>query len=840
MTRHDIGRRAFLEEVWKWKDEKQSKIASDLRKLGTSFNWESEYFTMNPNLCDAVNEAFIRLFEKGLIYRDVSLINWSCALESAISDVEVDNLEIQGKTEIFVPNYDKNITFGIISDIAYKVVDSNEEIVVSTTRPETMLGDVAVAVHPDDDRYSHLKNAQLWHPFRKLETIPLIFDESVNPQFGTGAVKITPAHDKNDFDVGKRHKLRNIQVITEKGLISDEFAEFSEIPRFIARDKILNKLADLQLLRGTRPHNMVLPICSRSKDVIEFLLRPQWFVKCEEMSKRAVEVVEKGELKIHPSNFEKEWFRWLNNCRDWCISRQLWWGHQIPAYRVTTNEGSETWIAAKSLEEAKIKFREGNSPSTVLRIEQDPDVLDTWFSSGLLPFSVLGWPKSDGLMNKNFPLDLMETGHDILFFWVARMVMLSLELTNKVPFKEVLLHGIICDSYGRKMSKSLGNVLSPDHIIHGATLEQLHKETEESAAKGILSQSELAKSLEGQKVMFNFGIKECGIDAMRFTLCSHNIKNHFISFDVKDCHTNKNFFNKIYNATKYANGMAEAMNVVIKDINSLEGLKLADMDRWLLSRLGSTVKLVKTSMENYNFHLATSALKSFFYRDLCDVYVETTKLNRLKENPEAKVNAIVLNTCLAVGLEYLEVFSPFLANDLKAYVAKNCKMNPEDFMDNTIEQQVSDLLEICENIREMKVHCRITKKIPSEIQLLIKSPEHEKFLRSQISNIKKLTFTDDLIITTDSNKFESEDFIGLSTAGHLCSFGVRTLNKSSKKADNTLNVKKYVKMENELNTLLKTISNDGYQKNANEKVQQKHKTKIEKLKEELKSIREMC
>lgn len=837
-SRHEIGRDEFLRQVWKWKNEKGSSIGNDLRKLGMSFDWDREYFTMDPKLCAAVDEAFVRLFDKGLIYRDVSLVNWSCSLESAISDVEVESFEVQGKTEISVPNYDRNVTFGVITDIAYKVVDSELEVVVSTTRPETMLGDVAVAVHPSDNRYSHLHNAQLWHPYRRVP-IPLILDESVDPEFGTGAVKITPAHDKKDFDVGKRHSLGNVQVITEKGFIADGFEGFSGLPRFTARDKILESLAERQLFRGSKAHNMVLPMCSRSKDVVEFLLRPQWFVRCWEMSRRAVEVVQRGQLKIHPQKFESEWFRWLTNCRDWCVSRQLWWGHQIPAYRVTAG-GVDVWIAAKSQAEAERKFKEKHPSVAEFSIERDRDVLDTWFSSGLLPFSVFNWPDGNDDFKKFFPLSLLETGHDILFFWVARMVMLSLELTGQLPFKEVLLHGIICDSYGRKMSKSLGNVLSPDHIVDGATLNQLQQETKASVEKGILSHSELEKSLDGQRKMFPFGIKECGIDAMRFTLCSQNIKQHFINFDAVDCFTNKKFFNKIYNATKFANGLAESMNLSIRDVRSLDGVEMSEMDRWLLSRLGNTLTVVNSSMDNYNFHLATAALKSFFHGDLCDVYVETAKVNRMKMNPEAVVNTRVLNTCLAVGMEHLEVFTPFLAKLLKPHLATNCVIKTESFIDEELEKRIEELLEICESIREMKAVSRITKKIPSEIQLLVKSPAHVNFLQRHIEDIKVLTFTDDLLITTNVEAFEKEDFIAVSTAGHLCSFGIRTLDKKSDKIGNSLNHKKYFKLEGELSTLMNVVSHEGYQKKASEKVQLKHREKIEKLKKEIENIRQLC
>lgn len=437
-----------------------------------------------------------------------------------------------------------------------------------------MLGDVAVAVHPNDSRYSHLQDKPtiyLWHPFR-AEPIPLIFDESVDPEFGTGAVKITPAHDKHDFDIARRHNLKHIQVINEKGLIAEDFGGFSGVRRFLARDQVIESLSELGLFRGTKSHEMILPTCSRSKDVIEYLLRPQWYVKCDDMAKKAVKAVENGDLKIIPANFENEWYRWLNNSRDWCISRQLWWGHQVPAYEVSSPDTENFWVAAQNYIEAKEKAEKKlgkASKNSNIEVSRDPDVLDTWFSSGLLPFSVFNWPDLTEDLKRYYPLDLMETGHDILFFWVARMVMLSQELTNQLPFNKILLHGIICDAHGRKMSKSLGNVIVPDQIINGATLADLQLETEKSFKMGILSKSEMERSVSGQRKMFPNGIPECGIDALRFTLCSYNIKNHFINFDVTECHTNKLFFNKIWQATKYTISCADRLELNLKSLNKI-------------------------------------------------------------------------------------------------------------------------------------------------------------------------------------------------------------------------------------------------------------------------------
>lgn len=400
-------------------------------------------------------------------------MNWSCSLKSTISDIEIETISIDGPTKVRVPGYEHNILFGEIYNISYKLIDDNEAITVSTTRPETLFGDTAVAVHPNDERYSHLqsKNPRLWHPFRN-EIIPLIFDEAADPTIGTGAVKITPAHSKIDYEIAQRHNLPIISVINEDGLISDQFTEYAKLPRFHAREKILDSLANMNLFVSKDSHKMDLPICSRSKDVIELLIKPQWFLNCSKMSERAIEVVSNGQLEIHPSKFEHQWKLWLEKSIDWCLSRQLWWGHRIPAYQCEYQNKTK-WIAAHNeqmaLGKAAKHFGVDELNSKNIKIKQDDDVLDTWFSSGILPFTLLGWPKSQNM--HNFPLDLLVSGHDILFFWIARMVLLSTHFMNDVPFQKVLLHGIVCDDRGKKMSKSLGNVVTPEQVINGTTLQ---------------------------------------------------------------------------------------------------------------------------------------------------------------------------------------------------------------------------------------------------------------------------------------------------------------------------------------------------------------------------------
>lgn len=504
LGRHALGRERFVAEVWKWRHEKGHRIKEDLIKMATTMNWEREYFTMDDQQSRAVREAFVRLFDDGLIYRDDSLVNWCCALESTISDIEVENVDINGPTLLAIPGYAKPVAFGHITDIAYAVCDHTDRIVVSTTRPETMLGDVAIAVHPDDPRYVQYRgrNTQLWHPFRE-EPIPLVFDESVDKEFGTGAVKITPAHDRFDFDLAKRHGLPSIGVINEKGCIHQEFAGFGGAPRFEARETIKTHLANMGQLVGTRPHSMQLPVCSRSKDAIEHMLKPQWFVRCDEMAGEALRAVDTGELTIEPEQFRAEYRRWLSESRDWCISRQLWWGHTVPAYECTA-QGKSVWVAAGSESDAREKavalhFDSSTDPDT-LDVRQDTDVLDTWFSSALLPFSAFGWPNHEDSADfaRHYPQDLLETGHDILFFWVARMVMLGKYLTGQVPFRTVLLHGIVCDAHGRKMSKSLGNVIVPQQVVLGATLTELQNETKKAFEAGVLTLDQYQQSIAGE------------------------------------------------------------------------------------------------------------------------------------------------------------------------------------------------------------------------------------------------------------------------------------------------------------------------------------------------------
>ncbi|XP_037793804.1 valine--tRNA ligase-like isoform X1 [Penaeus monodon] len=598
-SRHDLGREEFIKRVWQWKNEKGDRIYQQMEEMGSSLDWDRATFTMDPGPQEAVKEAFVRMHEDGTIYRSNRLVNWSCTLKSAISDIEVEKKELPGRTEMVVPGYADKVEFGVLVSFAYPVEDSDERIIVATTRIETMLGDTAVAVHPKDERYKHLHGKMVIHPFTNRK-LPILQDDFVEMEFGTGAVKITPAHDPNDYEVGKRHNLPFLTIFTDDGIIVDGYGQFAGMKRFDARKAVLEALKEKGLYIETKDNPMVVPVCSRSKDIIEPMIKPQWYVKCLDMAAKAVEAVKSGALEIIPKMHEKTWFHWMEEMRDWCISRQLWWGHQIPAYFVEI-EGSTSpledkddyWVSGRSEEEARQKAaKKFNVPVEKIKLTQDPDVLDTWFSSGLFPFSVFGWPNQTRDMELFYPNSLLETGHDILFFWVARMVFFGQKLLDKLPFKQVYLHAMLRDAHGRKMSKSLGNVIDPVDVILGITLKELNSKLEENSN---LDPREIDKAKEGQKRDYPQGIPECGTDALRFALCAYTAQGRDINLDVLRVNGYRNFCNKLWNATKFA-----LMNLG-KDFKPHESLKtLQEMVRSRSSNSPANSSHATTGPSNNN------------------------------------------------------------------------------------------------------------------------------------------------------------------------------------------------------------------------------------------------
>uniref|UniRef100_A0A1I8BHA2 Valine--tRNA ligase, mitochondrial n=1 Tax=Meloidogyne hapla TaxID=6305 RepID=A0A1I8BHA2_MELHA len=680
LTRHQLGREKFINEVWKWKNNKGHIIYDQIRKLGAGVDWDRVVFMMDPKIVRAVTEAFVQMHEKGVIYRSKRLVNWSCTLRSAISDIEVDKKEIEGRTLVSVPSYKDKVELGVLAEFAYPVEGSSgDELVVATTRIETMLGDVAVAVHPDDPRYKHLIGKKCIHPFIQ-RALPIIADTFVDPNFGTGAVKITPAHDYNDYEVGVRHSLPFINILSDDGILLPNCGEkFAGMKRFDARKKIVEELKAIGLYKGDKCHQMIVPFCSRSNDVIEPIVKSQWYIRCKDMAERALDAVSNGSLRIVPESHVKTWNNWLGDIKDWCISRQIWWGHQIPAYFVTINEPGRPeadpsddsyWVSARDEHEAKSKAASKfGVPIEKITLKRDEDVLDTWFSAGLWPFSVMGWPEKTTDLQNFFPGHLMETGHDILFFWVARMVFMSQELCNgQLPFKEIFLHAMVRDAHGRKMSKSLGNVIDPLDVIYGISLEELHKRLED----GNLDSKELSTAKVGQRRDYPQGIPECGTDALRFALMAYTTQDRAINLDVLRVRGYRFFCNKIWQGVRFVfsqlgNNLNEYKpEAKFKRYPDIETLT----DRWILSRLSRCVADCNLGFNNYNFRQLTTALYQFWYYEFCDVYLESAKpvfaASQAVENGNLQIAIVchILYHCVDTFLRLAAPIMPFITEEL--------------------------------------------------------------------------------------------------------------------------------------------------------------------------------
>ncbi|XP_037329260.2 valine--tRNA ligase, mitochondrial isoform X1 [Pungitius pungitius] len=667
--RQDFTRKQFLREVWEWKKETGDEIYHQLRRLGASLDWSRACFTMDPAFSRAVTEAFVRLSDSGLIYRSEALVNWSCALESAISDIEVDSKELSGRTMLSVPGYDEEVEFGSLLTFAYPLEGHDGEVAVSTTRPETMLGDVAIAVHPDDPRYQCVHGKQCRHPFTN-QLLPIITDSMVDMELGTGAVKVTPAHDHTDFLLSQRHSLPRITVIGGDGTMTPPCGKWLKgVKRFDARQMIVDALVEKGLFREKKTHPMTLPVCSRSGDIIEPLLKKQWFVSCEKLAEKAIQAVEDRQLEIIPHYYTKTWNNWLSNISDWCISRQLWWGHQIPAYQVmfpnSSNKHEELWVWGQNEDEARQRaaVKYGVKPEDIT-LTQDPDVLDTWFSSGLFPFAMLGWPEQTNDLQRFYPSSILETGSDLLFFWVARMVMLGTELTGQLPFKQVLLHSMVRDKHGRKMSKSLGNVIDPLDVIHGVSLERLQQKVKE----GNLDPRERLVAMGAQKKDFPKGIPESGTDALRFALCSHKMQGEDISLSISEVLSCRHFCNKMWQTLRFTLGVLGDNTTPVGTLE--ETSAVSSLDRWICSRLYSTVVECETALEAYELHAVTSALYSFWVHSLCDVYLEYVKPVLLQQEeaalalPDRQAATSILYHCVSTSLALLSPFMPFITEEL--------------------------------------------------------------------------------------------------------------------------------------------------------------------------------
>jgi valyl-tRNA synthetase len=702
-SRHDLGRKAFIERVWKWRCQYGGAILDQMKRLGASVDWEREYFTMDENLSHAVREVFVRLYEQGLIYRGKYIVNWCPDCGTAISDLEVKHEDVRGK----------------LYEIRYPVMGSEESITVATTRPETMLGDTAIAVNAKDERYTHLHGKSVTLPLMNRE-IPIILDELANPEFGTGAVKVTPAHDPNDFQAGLRHNLPQIDVMDERAHMNQNAGPYAGLDRFEARKRVVADLEAQGFLVGIKDYTISLGKCDRSGTVVEPRLSEQWFVKIEPLAKRAIEVVEKGYITFTPDNYKQIYLNWMYNIHDWCISRQLWWGHRIPAWRCAH---CKEIIVAR---ETPTKCSKCGST----KLEQDTDVLDTWFSSALLPFTTLGWPEATRDLDVFYPTSLLITGFDILFFWVARMIMMGCcfmmppekpmrpgekpespeeALRNSVPFREVYIHALVRDAERQKMSKTKGNVLDPIEVI-----------------------------------------EKYGTDATRFTLAAMAAPGTDIAFNPSRTEGYRNFANKIWNAARFMFmnmdrvGGARASSPAKAGTNGVQGFTTTTLeDRWILSRFNGVAGYVNEALEEYRFHEAANRIYDFFWGEFCDWYIELIKPRlMLEDGADQSAAEIACNNLVALfeaSLRLLHPVMPFITEEiwhaiydgqppLKSIALAAFPLADDKQLDLKSETHMAVLQDLIVSVRNLRAELKVEPKVKVPIQVYV----HEAEIRSVI------------------------------------------------------------------------------------------------------------
>ena len=807
-SREQIGRDAFEERVWQWKDKSGNKITQQLRRLGASVDWTREAFTMSDDLSLAVKEVFIKLHEQGLIYRGERLVNWDTVLKTALSDLEVSSEEEDGN----------------LWHIDYRTTDG-ELLTVATTRPETLLGDTALAVNPQDERYVHLIGKRAILPIVNRE-IPIIADDYVESEFGTGCVKITPAHDFNDFEIGKRHDLEIINILNLDGSLNENVPEkFQGLSIDAARELTLESLEDLKQLRKTEVYKVQIPRSERSNSILQPLLTKQWFVDVKKLSIEAIRVVEQNETEFIPKNWENTYFNWMNEIQDWCISRQLWWGHRIPAWYDSKGE----IYVGKTEEEIREKFDLGDQ-----KLTQEEDVLDTWFSSALWTFSTLGWPKDNNLLHRYHPTSVLVTGFDIIFFWVARMIMMTTHFIGEVPFKKIFIHGLIKDSEGQKMSKSKGNTLDPLDIIDGIDLTSLiAKRTD-----GLMQPKMKARIEKQTKKEFPDGIKAYGTDALRLTFCSLASGGRDINFDIKRVEGYRNFCNKLWNASRYIQ-----MNIENYGISETESETV--VDAWINYKFDRVLKDVNKAFEEYRLDLATKALHEFIWYEFCDWYIEFCKISLTQEHVDRQAIVKSMVTLLEKILRLAHPIMPFVTEEIWGQFKKYHKSESDSLMispfpvniaaDTTAKSNFQDIewtKEIITGIRNIRGELLI--KPSTSINALVKGEDKTNKKRleklnvyiSNLCNLSEISWKTDASDDLPSSVFALEDLKVMIPLEGLIDPKEEKL-RLDKKLD---------KLIKEKEMLGAKLSNDNFIKNAPENLVSSQQERFNVLTKELENL----
>ncbi len=721
ISRSKMGREKFIDAVWQWKAESGGTITKQLRRMGASMDWSRERFTLDEGLSHAVTEVFVRLYEEDLIYRGKRLVNWDPVLRTAISDLEVIAEEENGN----------------LWHVRYPLADDSGHVVVATTRPETILGDTAVAVHPTDDRYRQIVGKCIELPLSN-RTISIIADDYVDPDFGSGAVKITPAHDFNDYDVGKRHGLAQINIFSDSATINDNApVEYRGLDRYVARERIVADLQALDLIERIDEHKLIVPRGDRSRAVVEPYLTDQWFVRIEPLAKPAISAVENGDIRFIPENWSKTYFEWMRNIEDWCISRQLWWGHRIPAWY---DADGNIYVGHN---EADARMRNNLKSSVSLR--RDADVLDTWFSSALWPFSTLGWPNQTPELDTYYPTNVLVTGFDIIFFWVARMIMMGIKFMDDVPFKEVYIHGLVRDNEGNKMSKSKGNILDPIDLIDGIDLDSL-------VAKrigGLMQPKDANKIEQATRKQFTEGIGSYGTDALRFTFASMATQGRDIRFDLGRVSGYRNFCNKIWNAARFVMLMCEGHNLSDPDRSAQQGLA----ENWIRSRLRNRLKQIETGFETYRFDLAAQAIYEFIWDEYCDWYIEFAKIGLNDQSTTDSENLAMRRTLveiLEISLRALHPVMPYITDEIWLKLAPLLGKDGDTIMletfpsatdlshDPKAEQAITWIQSFILGVRRIRAENNIDPNQRISIQVLGGSARECKWLESYDLYIRQL------------------------------------------------------------------------------------------------------